>query len=195
MGIGADLGFPEADLGDFLDMSWLRKWVKIVGVGISSADRKAVKQFVDFGFFVTDEFDKEILKQARDVIFTQAGKIPGREVAKQVKERVVNWGHGRIGTIVRTNSSRAFNDGRMAQFEEAGDLIQAFQLSAILDDRTTPFCNAHHGQIITTNHPLWGAVQMPNHFNERSVWVPIFAGEDFTVTWTDTPLPMKGFGV
>jgi uncharacterized protein with gpF-like domain len=52
--------------------------------------------------------------------------------------------------------------------------IEAYQYQAIMDDVTTDFCREHDGQIIRADDPDLQRIQPPNHFNCRSVLVPIF---------------------
>jgi SPP1 gp7 family putative phage head morphogenesis protein len=79
-------------------------------------------------------------------------------------------------TIARTNQSTAYNDGRMDTFrsDTIRPYIEAYQYQAIMDDVTTDFCAEHDGQIIQADDPDLQKISPPNHFNCRSVLVPIF---------------------
>ncbi|MDI6756434.1 MAG: DUF935 family protein [Endomicrobiia bacterium] len=87
---------------------------------------------------------------------------------------------GRLETIIRTNILKAYNQGRQNFFEQAGDFIQGYQFSAILDDRTTPVCQRLDGAMYRTTDPYISKINPPLHFNCRSLLIPIVAGEDFT---------------
>jgi len=52
--------------------------------------------------------------------------------------------------------------------------IEAYQYQAIMDDVTTEFCAEHDGQVIRADDPDLQRISPPNHFNCRSVLVPIF---------------------
>ena len=79
-------------------------------------------------------------------------------------------------TIARTNQSTSYNSGRMDTFrsDAVRPYIEAYQYQSIIDDATTDFCLEHDGQIIRADDPDLQRIQPPNHFNCRSVLVPIF---------------------
>jgi SPP1 gp7 family putative phage head morphogenesis protein len=79
-------------------------------------------------------------------------------------------------TIARTNQSTSYNAGRMDTFrsDAVRPYIEAYQYQAIMDDVTTDFCREHDGQIIKADDPDLQRINPPNHFNCRSILVPIF---------------------
>ena len=86
----------------------------------------------------------------------------------------------------------------MDVFEKAD--IQRFRYSAIIDNSTTPFCSYHDNHMISTANKLWGEVQIPNHYQCRAIFSPVFEDEDFVDNWNDgVPAeyqhPQAGFGV
>lgn len=105
---------------------------------------------------------------------------------------------GRLDTIIRTNFNDAYNQGRLAMFQDpdVADLVPAYQYSAILDDRTTEICDAANldGRIYKSNNPIWARITPPNHFNCRSILVPITAGEKFEESEEPKIWPAEGFG-
>ena len=88
----------------------------------------------------------------------------------------------RIETIVRTNMAEAYNSGRMNLFKhpDVGSYIVAFEYSAVMDNRTTPFCSDWDGAILLADDPRVDQNNPPNHHRCRSVWIPITKGERFT---------------
>lgn len=100
----------------------------------------------------------------------------------------------RLENIVRTNTSGALNMGRSNVFnrEEFKGFIEAFQYSAILDDRTTDICETLDGRI----RKDWGSLQPPNHFQCRSILVPVTILDEWTGKEDNIPsnaTPHKGF--
>jgi len=91
---------------------------------------------------------------------------------------------GRLHNIVRTNVAEAYNSGRMnlMRDEEVWTFIEAFEYSAVLDTRTTPFCASWHGQVIRKDDPALSRINPPNHYQCRSVLIPIVTGERFAVS-------------
>lgn len=81
----------------------------------------------------------------------------------------------RLETIVRTNVTDAFNQGRLnaALDPDLAPFLYGVQYSAILDERTTEVCNYLHGRIFRIDDPALSRLVPPNHFNCRSLVVPI----------------------
>lgn len=104
----------------------------------------------------------------------------------------------RLATLVRTSLTEAFNEGRRSFFED-DDLdgyVEAYQYSAILDSRTTEFCRRANGRIWPVDSNLWQHYVPPNHFNCRSLMIPVVQGDQWA-TSRDVPTdvtPSPGFG-
>jgi len=84
---------------------------------------------------------------------------------------------GRINTIVRTNYMDAYNQGSLTMFQDASSIIAAYEYSAIMDGRTTDICSELDGKIYKTNNPIWVKITPPNHFQCRSILIPVFNDE------------------
>jgi SPP1 gp7 family putative phage head morphogenesis protein len=81
----------------------------------------------------------------------------------------------RLETIIRTNSTEAYNQGRLIQARdpEFDGLIKYMEYSAIIDSRTTPICRLLDGKIIPLNDPNMDRLAPSNHFNCRSILVAV----------------------
>lgn len=103
----------------------------------------------------------------------------------------------RLETITRTSLNEAYNEGRLAQMADPdlGDFVPAVQYSAILDARTTPFCRSMHGRILKRGDPLVKKYTPPNHFNCRSLWVPVTKREPYQVSPPPELQPAVGFAL
>ena len=101
--------------------------------------------------------------------------------------RIVNI-PARIATIVRTNLADAFNQARLSVFTDPsiGDFVKAYEYSAILDGVTTEFCRKMDGRIYLKSDPIWRGITPPNHFNCRSVLIPI---TELDSEWAPSPQP------
>lgn len=110
----------------------------------------------------------------------------------------------RLETIVRTNATDAYNEGRLiaARDPDIKEFMQGMQYSAILDDRTTEICKHLDNSIIPMDEPALDKLVPPNHFNCRSVLVPVPVGvqvsEDDFITQEDIGIALDlmdaGFG-
>jgi len=90
----------------------------------------------------------------------------------------------RIETIIRTNLSEAYNEGRkaMAASPELQDFIVGWEYSEILDSRTTEISKFIDNKKIKKNDPDLPRLSYPLHFNDRGVFVPVTI-DDLPVTW------------
>ncbi len=101
----------------------------------------------------------------------------------------------RLQTIVKTNTFEAINEARYAYFTDPslGGFVEALEYSAILDLRTTQICRHLDGQIHSADSEVWKTYRPPNHFNCRSLLIPVTQMD----TWAedDDPLmnPQQGF--
>ena len=96
----------------------------------------------------------------------------------------------RIENIVRTESTAAYNQGRLVEARTPGivDQMRGMEFSAILDSRTTPVCEALDGSIIPINAPELDKFRPPLHFQCRSVLVPVTIYDEIDESAMLTPV-------
>lgn len=94
-----------------------------------------------------------------------------------------------IETLVRTNTFEALNEARFSLYTspEVAWFVAGLEYSALIDGRTTEFCQHMHGRKYRVDNPIWAEYRPPNHYNCRSLLVAITK----TDTWdgTESPLP------
>lgn len=80
-----------------------------------------------------------------------------------------------LDTMIKTTTFDAMNQARLDSFRDPdlGDFVSALEYSAILDDHTTEICTELNGSTWRTDNPLWDTYNPPNHFNCRSVVIPV----------------------
>jgi SPP1 gp7 family putative phage head morphogenesis protein len=93
----------------------------------------------------------------------------------------------RLETILRTNLNEAMNEGRKAFFEspETKGYVQAYQYSAILDDRVRENHAALDGLIFSITSPAIARISPPNGYNCRCLLIPVTEDEK----WEEDKLP------
>ena len=81
----------------------------------------------------------------------------------------------RIETIVRTNTTKAFNQARLQDIMRPAfdDIVEYVQYSAIMDTRTTPVCRSLDGKVFRRDDPALQDFAPPNHYGCRSFLVPL----------------------
>lgn len=83
-----------------------------------------------------------------------------------------------LETIIRTNTTDAFNQGRIVGAQEVAKFLHGMEYSAILDARTTEQCALLDGRIFPMDSPELGRFTPPLHFNCRSILVPVSKSEE-----------------
>ena len=167
-------------------VKWMDNWIDVFGNDyyddVTSDVVKVIQNALETGYQVPDVMD------ALEQYLTSPG-----------------FNRRRLEVIARTNSTTAFNQGRMEMFRENDDFIAAVQFIAILDSRVTDICEFRNGKIISLkNTKLLNENTPPLHYNCRSILSPI-SNDEFDVllkhpdrkkrlNWNDVPSPEKGFG-
>ena len=103
----------------------------------------------------------------------------------------------RLNTVVRTNVFEAINEARYSYFTdpELGDFVEALEYSAILDGRTTQICKHLDGQIHKASGEVWnGPYRPPNHYNCRSLLIPVTKFDKWSESDPPNQQPQAGFG-
>lgn len=161
------------------------KAMKIAGV-IEQDVLKAVQQVLENGLKYDKTLQETIRSMADDTTLMQV--LPEVNAAG----RATNI-PARLENIARTNTAEAINQGRMSVFgaDELKGFVQAYEYSAILDDRVTDICEHLHGKILKD----FGSYLPPNHFQCRSILVPVTTVDDWDGKEAPKPRlePHKGF--
>lgn len=102
-----------------------------------------------------------------------------------------------LDTLVRTNTFEALNEARFAEFTdpELNGFVVAFRYAAVLDSSTTEICQELDGSEFRIDSEIWDTYRPPNHFNCRSLLVPITEADGWDFEESDEPIvdPQEGF--
>lgn len=103
-----------------------------------------------------------------------------------------------VDTLIRTNMFEAMNEARFAEFNdpELDGFVEALEYSAILDGNTTEICRELNGKIFKTDSEEWDQYRPPNHYNCRSILIPITTVDNWNGNESNKPSvqPAEGFG-
>jgi SPP1 gp7 family putative phage head morphogenesis protein len=103
-----------------------------------------------------------------------------------------------LNTLVRTNTFEALNEARFAEFTDpaVAEFVQAMEYAAVLDSSTTEICRELNGKVYRSDSPEWDEIRPPNHFNCRSVLVPVTTIDGWDGQESEKPdvTPAEGFG-
>lgn len=144
------------------------KWLKANAVAVSSALKNDINKKVKKALLTairTGDTAAEAAARVKSVL----DRYVGDETALRGGEEITP---SHAETIARTNIIQAYNHGRVIQ-GRSNPLVTAFQYSAILDQRTTEVCQFLHGKLFKASDSAIDELQPPNHFNCRSVMVPV----------------------
>lgn len=149
--------------------------------------RDALRSLRAKTFWITGVIDDRVREKSRGILLRaiQTGEAVPKTIQKlrdvfesyvgdptKIRDgRVVR--PSRLETIVRTNATDAFNQGRVVEARRAGEFLTGFQYSAIIDTVTTEVCTRLDGRIFRPNDSAVDELRPPRHFNCRSVLVAI----------------------
>ena len=139
-----------------------------------------------------------VINRIKDILIE--GLLAGIEPAHLV-ETVQGAAESALGvahatTIVRTEMSKMYNAGRLVRYTspENKGFVVALQYDAIIDTRTTHICEHLDGRIVAIDRmDLIMEYSPPNHFQCRSVWLPVTKFETWEDDWSTSVEPQQGF--
>ena len=173
------LNRAAAQAREFTKTSFLPK----IGSGISTGDKEAMKWLSrQPGFFLRDQLGRVnagLTKHGVGIVRAGIGDGLGyREIGKELRDKIPGlWGkyganYSNVVANVGVQRARAFAE--ITAYTEAG--IDAAELIAVLDQRTTDICRFLDGQIISVNnvaHILNQTLEITNPEEIKSVspWI------------------------
>lgn len=127
-------------------------------------------------FKAVGDYSTDITKKARNII-VQGIKdgVPESEIVSLLRDELGATTDKWLATVVRTKTTEIYNDARKSYWDNdefAKQVIEAYEFSAILDDRTTDVCRFLDGKIFDKSEFL-NKITPPLHFNCRSILVPV----------------------
>ena len=200
----AEITIPVKPLPHEEALKYFKKKVAMPKDQIKAIDKQS--------FTIAGNFEKDVIKKAQNIISTgiSTGNVEGTKFAlkKLYDEYLAPEDLGKsigsqwhINTIIRTNYSDAYNQGRMEQYNEPEILetLTGYTFEAVLDDRTSAFCEFHNGEYLDKDDPRLKEMTPPAHHQCRSILIAIYNGETAEKQWrpgsetAGTAIPAKGF--
>lgn len=161
---------------------------------ISAATQKTIRNILMEGIKVskTAEETKRAIYKALEA----DGMLTEEAVVEALGAQTVKNASARIDTAIRTTSFEAINEARYSFFSDPAldGFVEALEYSAILDDRTTEICSQLDSQTFGIDDEVWSTFRPPNHFNCRSILIPVTVRDTWTESDPPSVLPQKGFG-
>jgi SPP1 gp7 family putative phage head morphogenesis protein len=194
---GSSMGrtFATNDLAlQDLASKYLKSRAYTLAGDISNATQKKIQSILSEGIKVSktpEEVKREIYKALE-----ADGMLTEEAVVDALGASTVKQANARIETAIRTTSFEAVNEARYNFFSDPAlnGFVEALEYSAILDDRTTEICSQLDGETYGIDSEVWSTFRPPNHFNCRSLLIPITINDTWTESDPPTINPQKGFG-
>lgn len=142
-------------------------------------------------FKMVGDYANEISKKVKNSVM-QAIKqgVSESELARILMEEGEGFTEKWAATVARTKTTEIYNQARKTYWDTdplASQIIEAYQFSAIIDERTSEVCSKLDGRIFTKGD-YTAITTPPLHFNCRSILVPITKFEDYTAS---KPVPVE----
>lgn len=152
----------------------------------------------DYAIQITRITEETIIEAIRKALVEgfNSGLEP-TQIAELVMGAAGTWmSQAHALTIARTEMGKMYNAGRLARYtsKENKGFVVALQYDAIIDTRTTKICRHLDGMIVAIDHSdVIAEYTPPNHFQCRSVWLPVTKFEDWEDNFDTSENPEKGF--
>ena len=108
-----------------------------------------------------------------------------KELAAIVADVYENYTKNQIEAAVSTLVSDVHNAARLELYKANKEFVPGVRYDAVLDEKTTVFCESHDGMTIALDSPDIEYLRPPNHFSCRAIYSPItILDGPFEQTWT-----------
>ncbi len=133
-------------------------------------------------FKIVGDYSTLITKKMKDKLMIGIKNgVNERDLLSQLKDLGDEESERWIKTVIRTKATEMFNRGRKSYWDNdefAKQIIEAYQFSAILDDRTSDVCRSLDGKVFEKGE-FTNNINPPLHFNCRSILVPVTKFEEY----------------
>ena len=153
---------------------------------------------IDYGMQITAITEETIVRRLVERIaeLANAGVEPVNMITHLMETAGAWMSESHARTIARTENSKMYNAGRLRRYfdDDNKGFVVALQYDAIVDTRTTPLCRHLDGMIVNVKRlDIINKYSPPNHYQCRSVWLPVTKFEEWTDNWDSSEEPQAGF--
>jgi SPP1 gp7 family putative phage head morphogenesis protein len=156
---------------------------------LSVIEAEAFKLVGDYSVNITNKMRNQLIQGIKNGMNERDLLSDLRDLGKYESDK---W----IETVIRTKATEMFNRARKSYWDNdelASQIVEAYQFSSILDDRTSEVCRFMDGKIFTKDDFITRATP-PLHFNCRSILVPVTKFEDYELDKSPTIDKLKDLG-
>lgn len=149
--------------------------VKPTGIQNTPAEQAVLRRVINLAGNYSDDVIKKLKGDLISAILPQektGAPISRKELVEKI-QGTLNTTKARATTIARTETTNAYNQGRMETYARS-NLVTHVRFLAISDDRTTDICLSRNGMVMPLSDPALVTENTPPlHFNCRSVLSPL----------------------
>lgn len=160
--------------------------------------KKAADAFLESrAFTLSGDFSANTEKKITTILYNAIkGSWSLKETFDAIDDEVSSALLPQLQTAIRTTIFEAINEARYEVFSDPqlDGFVEALEYSAILDGRTTEICNDLDGHVHPIDDAFWDKYTPPNHFNCRSIIVPITERDKWKESGEADVDPAEGFG-
>lgn len=133
-------------------------------------------------FKIAGDYASTVKKKANNILMEgiKAGRSEA-EIVTAIRDTLGEATEAWIAAVVRTKTTEVYNNARRSYWENdelASQIVEAYQFSAIMDNRTSDVCSELDGKVFERGDDI-DRVVPPLHFNCRSLLIPITKFEDY----------------
>lgn len=143
---------------------------------LSIVEAEAFKLVGDYSVNITNKMRNKLIQGIKN-------GLNERDLMKDLKEIGTEETERWLETVIRTKATEMFNRARKSYWDNdelAKQIVEAYQFSAVLDDRTSEVCRFLDGKVFDKGEFITRATP-PLHFNCRSILVPVTKFEDYSI--------------
>lgn len=156
---------------------------------VSVIEAEAFKLVGDYSVNITNKMRNQLITGIKNGLNERDLLSDLRDLGKYESDK---W----LETVIRTKATEMFNRARKSYWDNdefAKQIVEAYQYSAILDDRTSEVCRYLDGKVFEKGEFITQATP-PLHFNCRSILVPVTKFEDYEVSQEPSAETLKNKG-
>lgn len=156
---------------------------------LSVIDAEAFKLVGDYSVNITNKMRNQLMQGIKSGLNERDILSDLRDLGKQESDK---W----LETVIRTKATEMFNRARKSYWDNdelAKQIVEAYQFSAIMDDRTSDVCRFMDGKIFGKDEFITRSTP-PLHFNCRSILVPVTKFEDYSLDKEPSIEKLKDMG-
>ncbi|MDI6711475.1 MAG: minor capsid protein [Bacillota bacterium] len=133
---------------------------------------QAIRQMEARQLVLAGVFEFDLIAGVKKILVGHLAGVPRKDAEAEIAG-LIQKTRDRASLIVTTETTYAYNRGRLVAFKESG--VDYVRFSAVMDARTSPQCRSRHGKVMRLDDPDLATNTPPLHGRCRSVLTPVYS--------------------